>query len=942
MKKTAGLLITSLLAGCGGPSNQKTERLHLNEKTKGKTSVVILGADVTPEFQQEVQKAGIKLEGQNVIRLTGDAGDLNNLNIPVQNTLDYVVDSEIEVSRDEMGKPDSEAIYLAKKEFGILEVWKSHPEADGRGVIVGVIDDGISPHQVGFQRTTTGARKFLAKTSQSTFTTYPLVAAEDGFTVEVKEGMTFGGIVDLNMDSSLNNWKASVSADGSRVCLDLNVDEKFDDSECKGTFAKTGDYYLLPNNPTLTVMTEVDLVKKTLKVLQPEKDDDSHGEGVASVMAAFSSIGGANLDGVAPGAQIVDYDLSELTDKPVENEYTLGTFLLAIDWLGSQGAEVANVSYSLFFTNTATQTFMSRALAQIIEKHNIVVSFSAGNNGPGLGSLNRRLIYPSSSLVAGAYVPKELDERVWGVTGLPEDGRVVYYSSRGPGAGGAGPTVISPLSSLTHSSPNEGYRAFNGTSSASPALAGAATVLISAIKQTGLKVNAATVVAALRLSGKRIANEPFVSQGYGLPQIPKALEIYKTLINGEKFQNIALTVNRGGLDGTAAQGIFVRTSQLTNSVETYRVMFTGELSALAPSDATVNLLTPVDIEYSKGITGPKELWVSVSQSRIAVDVNAEEMLGDANEGFGEIRVFSKADKTLLAVVPVTAVRDQRVGTFLRQNLTVGSQEGARIHLNVPEGVKGIKVRARVIEGESSLLNLGTFTPDYIRAEQIAFTREFVMATPKAGHYQVTMIMNGGTARSATVEFEMEEINLKLNTEVTAAEGGKINLSNLTQTALQGELVLIREVSPLKSQIFNNKKDIPEITMSLPKGNYAVDLLPTAQYDMSYLYGNCSIMVLNESGVFQATDKPTYKNETDTDVTLKFRCVPFDLGIAAMENLFWKLQISNIVEEAKVRFDLGGRLKKDFGLPKLEPGVYRVEYSTIFEAKRISLGKVEVI
>lgn len=942
MKKTAGLLFTLLLVGCGGPQKHKTEKLNLSEQTTGNTSVVVLGAEITPEFQEEVTKAGIKLEGQNVIRLTGSASDLNQLNIPVKDSLEYLTDEEIEVSRDQMGKPDAGAIYLAKKEFGILDLWKTNPEADGRGVIVGVIDDGISPHQIGFQRTTTGARKFLAKTSQSTFSVYPLVDAEDGFTVEVKEGMTFGGKLDLNQDGTINNWKAKVSLDGSRVCLDLNADDKFDDSECKGTFAKTGDYYLLPKKPTLAVMTEVDLVKKTLRVLQPEKDDDSHGEGVASVMAAHNSMGGANLDGVAPGAQIVDYDLSELTNKPVENEYTLGTFLLAIDWLGSQGAEVANVSYSLFFTNTATQAFMSKALAQIIEKHNIVISFSAGNNGPGLGSLNRRLMYPSSTLVAGAYVPKELDERVWGTTGLPEEGRVVYYSSRGPGAGGAGPTLISPLSSLTHSSPNLGYRAFNGTSSASPALAGAATVLVSAIKQAGLKMNAATVVAALRLSGKQIANEPFVAQGYGLPQIPKALEIYKSLIAGQTYQNIAVSVSRGGLDGTAAQGIFVKTSQATNSIETYRVLFTGELSTLAPSEATTNLLTPVDIEYTKGIKGPKELWVAVSQSRIAVDVNAEEMLGDANEAFGEIRIYSKANKSLLTVVPVTAVRDLRARSFLRQTLTVGSQEGARIHLNVPEGVKGVRVRTRVIEGESSFLNLGTFTPDYIRAEQIAFTREFVMSTPKPGHYQVTMLMNGGTERSATVEFEMEEVNLKLNTEIASAEGGKINISNLAQSPLQGELVLIREVAPIKSQIFNNKNTIPEITMNVAKGNYGVDLLPTAQYDMSYFYANCSIMVQNDKGEFEATDKATYKNDTDKEATLKFRCVPFDLGIAANDNLFWKLQISTIVEEAKVRFDLGGRLKKDFVLPKLEPGIYRVEYSTIFEAKRINLGKIEVI
>ena len=50
--------------------------------------------------------------------------------------------------------------------------------------------------------------------------------------------------------------------------------------------------------------------------------------------------------------------------------------------------------------------------------------FSAGN-GPGLGSLNRSGIYPDVSMRVGAFVGKELDEYVHGVTGLPEDGRVI-------------------------------------------------------------------------------------------------------------------------------------------------------------------------------------------------------------------------------------------------------------------------------------------------------------------------------------------------------------------------------------------------------------------------------------------------------------------------------------------------------------------------------------
>ena len=61
-----------------------------------------------------------------------------------------------------------EAYFLAKKDFKLPSFWKKNPEMDGRGVIVGVIDDGISPHPQGFQKTTTGKRKVIGHYSNST------------------------------------------------------------------------------------------------------------------------------------------------------------------------------------------------------------------------------------------------------------------------------------------------------------------------------------------------------------------------------------------------------------------------------------------------------------------------------------------------------------------------------------------------------------------------------------------------------------------------------------------------------------------------------------------------------------------------------------------------------------------------------------------------------
>lgn len=937
MIKSLSIFSILLLVSCGGPQQTKTKKLSLPETHTGDTSVLLVGANVTEQFRKDLKAAGISMSGETIIRLTGDAQTLNSLDIPADDLFDYTIDTAIDVQKSDFGIIDENALYLAKKDFAILEFWKKYPKADGRGVVVGVIDDGISPNQIGFSRTSTGERKFLAKNSQSSFSTYSLEEAEEGFTALIKEGNGFSGKLDLNQDGVIGSFKSKVSTDGDMVCLDLDLDDKFSTDECKGTFKKSGEYFVLPKNKSLVIMAEINLEKKEIKILQPETAADSHGEGVASVMASHRQGHLPGFDGVAPGAQIADYDLSENTNKPSENEYTLGTFLLALDWLAKEGAEVANVSYSLFYTSVKSQTFMARALAAIVEKHNIVISFSAGNNGPGLGSLNRRMMYPSSVMVAGAYVSKELDERVWGTTGLPEEGRVVYYSSRGAGAGSIGPTMISPLSSLTHSSASTGYRAFNGTSSAAPALAGAAAVLISAIKQENLKVHAETVVQAMRLSSKRLENEPFISQGYGLPQIEKALIIYRYLINGQKFAAVSHTINRGALDGTTAQGIVVKKSE-ASSIESYRVTLTGQLSNLAPADATTNLLVPVEIEYSHGISGARELWVSVSASRFSIDVEIDELLGDKKEAFGEIRILAKGSKELLAIIPVTAINDMNAGNFLREKLTVSAQEGNRLHLNVSQGVKALKVRARVLEGDPRFLNAAAYNPQYIRTHNMAMFQETIIPTPTAGHYQLTLMMVQGTKRSASVEFEIEEVRMDLLTSDAQSEG-KLQIANNSSSPLQGDITLTPKAKVIKTVLFDNKK-IPEATLTLPKGTYQVGITSTQQHDLSYLYGNCSIMEKKEEG-FEATTSTVFANTKEEDVTLKFRCVPFDYAIEGNEELQWKMVVTAPKAEAKIRLDVTGNARKTLRLPKLEADIYEVNFTHSISGQKILLGLIEI-
>lgn len=934
MKKMSIILTLLALISCGQNIEKKKITLNLDHHPDSQ-SVLIQGALLDEEFHEKAKNLNIQVEGQSIVKLTGLTSDLTQLEIPVAQEHSYIQDPVVDVIKDKTSMPDFTNLYLARKEFGIDNLLKTHPQADGRGVIVGIIDDGISPHQKGFQTTTTGERKFLSKGSNSSSTLFHLEEDGEVFTTMIREFKTFSGNLDINRDSKLNDFKASVSLDGSQVCLDLNTNGSFEDSECRGEFNRTGDYFHLPSNPNEVITAEVNLDNKTLKIILSEKSGDSHGEGVASVMSGHQMGGIKGFDGVAPGSKLLDYDLSQPSHLAPESEYTLGTFLLAIDWLASRGAKVINVSYSLYFTSARTQEFMAQALDEIVKKHNVILSFSAGNNGPGLGSLNRRLIYPASTLVAGAYLSKELDERVHGVTGLPEEGRMVYYSSLGPGASGAGPILIAPLSNLTYSSPDDGMRAFSGTSSASPALAGAATVLVSAILQEGLDYDAVTVVHALRLSGRQIKGEPFISQGYGLPQLDKALEIYRELIKGNEFTHIDVSVNQGNLDGAAAHGIFVRRSK--QSFETYRLTLKGNISKLAPLHTHTELITPVRFEYSKGITGAKEGWISSTTSRVHIDVDSDLVLNDMDEGFGEIRIYSQINDRLIAIVPVTVINDIKASKNIRKTLIVSSQEGARIHLDVPGQVRGIKVNARLLKGQRRILNFATYNQNFIRTRQMAFTSEFILPIEKPGHYQIALLMAGGTASQAEVEFDIEPIYFNLESLSVSSSEPIIRVNNDSQALLQGDLYLTQEVQPIFAQVFTNKQR-GHAEIEVAPGSYQLEMTSTKKYDLTYLRQNCSITEKIDGQLIPVTSN-IYQTKVPRLIIIQ--CVPFDMGAKFSSTESWVMKLSPSAPSFKYRFDIGSYSKKEINLGKIASGKYKVEFAVPFSSERLSLGKLEV-
>jgi subtilisin family serine protease len=851
------------------PQNKK-----LNLAGSGQKVVLLLGVDNPSDLKNQASLYNIHVEGDVILQLRGDTQDLNQLEISAE-TLS-LVDEKIDVSKEETFPIHQRAMYLAKKDFGLLEFWQNNPQADGRGVTVGVLDDGISPHQLAFRQTSTGERKVLKKSSYSTFSEVTLDAQT--LTGEFDETQNaFVERLDLNQDGQFT--KIIIARKEDKNCIDLNLDGEWKAGECQGDFSVTGNYFVTQNQLS-SIVAEYDSQTQKIKISQPEIGSDSHGEGVATVMAGFHPLN-ESLNGVAPGAKILDWDISEVTNRSHEEDYTVGKIIAGLEWLGKNGADVANISYSLFFTSLETQLFMAKAFDQIVKKYNVVLTFSAGNNGPGLGSLNRKALYPDSVLVTGAYVSKELDEVVWGVTGLPEEGRVVFYSSRGPGAlGDHGPTLISPLSSLTHGSATGGYQAFSGTSSAAPALGGLAAVLISALKAQKIPIDAATVVHALRLSGKRLKGEPFVAQGYGLPQIARAIDFYKKLAAGEQVLNLNFQLNTGKRGAPAPKGLVIYKSQ-NNSIESARVTLNGVLSSLAPAETRLNFLKTLRLEYSKGLYGPQNLWVSTSQSRFDLDVQVDEVLSaSSQEGFAEIKFFDSISEDYLGSLAVTVINDLPAQSRIEKKLEVFSQSSARLHFHVSTPLKALRVRAKLLEGDAKNLGFSVFSPAKIRTQRIPFSDDFWIVLEGVGQYQLGLAMSGGTARRAVVEVEINPIELDLMTSVTSAAKSFLKIENLSHLSFFSQLE-VRPIPLVLQKVLSKRSQKIEalehkLVVNKPE-SLSAKIAPIEESESRFFYAHCTSMIKDKNGVTTFGGASFIQNDNE-EREVNFRCVPFDLGL----------------------------------------------------------------
>lgn len=196
-------------------------------------------------------------------------------------------------------------------------------------------------------------------------------------------------------------------------------------------------------------------------------DRVGHGTHVASIIAGSGAASGGRYQGVAPEAELISGKV--LNDQGVGADSQI---IAGMEWAVARGAKVVNMSLGADVPTDGTDP-LSLALNRLTRSSGALFVVAAGNSGAG------------GELTVGA--PAAADESL-AVGAVDRDGSLAPFSSRGPrwGDSAVKPDLTAPgvgivaarAAGTSMASPvNQWYTAANGTSMATPHVAGAAALL---------------------------------------------------------------------------------------------------------------------------------------------------------------------------------------------------------------------------------------------------------------------------------------------------------------------------------------------------------------------------------------------------------------------------------------------------------------------------------
>lgn len=469
------------------------------------------------------------------------------------------------------------------------------PEADGRGVVIAVLDTGVEVNAPGLLNTPDGSPKIIDVQDFSGEGDLYYNRAEEGpsdgeATLRGPKGEPFivrlpSHDVDLAgreifytfLDESkfTNSNLSDFDGDGkseSRVAIlifktqlegelryvamfDTNGDRSFEDEEMIADFNVRQDSVRLTSRIDPDAASAASIAVNIMpadRKLSIHFDSGGHGTHVAGIAAGYELGGQPDFNGVAPGAQVISLKIGD--GRQHRSPTSSGSKLEAIKYAARYSREnkvpvVVNISYGLHAEREGA-TEIDTALEKILRDNpNLTVCVSAGNSGPGLSTIGTPASAPSAFTI-GAVTPPETARETRG-TVLPTL-PMAPFSSRG--AEVTKPEISTPgVASSSVPFYAKGNDVYAGTSMASPYAAGLCARLISGAIQEyddELWPTRDSIKRALMSSAILPEGETVLDAGRGVPDMPTAWEALGKLVSRQRGDDpSAIEVETDAPDG---------------------------------------------------------------------------------------------------------------------------------------------------------------------------------------------------------------------------------------------------------------------------------------------------------------------------------------------------------------------------------------------------------
>jgi hypothetical protein len=477
--------------------------------------------------------------------------------------------------------------YQPAFETGAVDFVKNNPEADGRGVTIGILDSGVDLGHPALQKTTTGERKIVDWVTSTDpivdgdATWRPMVTAVSGTSFSYAgrtwtapsgsyeisrfaEAATKGGDMagDLNRDGDTTDvWGVLYDPAAGTVRVDLDNNGDFtDDAPMKPYKDGYQIGYFGTDDPNTAISERIPFVVQIRKdvAMDPyggswvgKKADfvnigvieSEHGTHVAGITAANGLFGG-KMNGAAPGAKIVSSRACTWTGGCTNVALTEGM----IDLVVNRGVDIVNMSIGGLPALNDGNNVRAQLYTRLIDEYGVQLVISAGNSGPGANTIGDPGL-ADKVISVGATISKETWAADYGSL-VQKTYAMMPFSSRGPREdGGFTPTLSAPGASINtiptwepgspvaeagYSLP-PGYAMLQGTSMASPQATGASALLLSAAKQRSIDLTPAALRTALTSTATKIPGVQAYEQGSGLINILTAWQLIKEGVSANTY-----------------------------------------------------------------------------------------------------------------------------------------------------------------------------------------------------------------------------------------------------------------------------------------------------------------------------------------------------------------------------------------------------------------------